>query len=133
LKASVHAVLAKQGLHIPASDLFGPGGRKLLAEAASDGPCRASVDACLRLIDALDFEVDTATTQLRGRLAGHTGYRAVQAIPGVGPTLAAAGMVRRWSQAAGGVPGLSALVGGRPVTVLVEVPGQLPANTGWSI
>jgi transposase len=89
LKASVHAVLAKQGLHIPVSDLFGVGGRQLLAAAALDGPYRARVDACCRLIDALDFEVNTVTGQLRGRLAGHPGYRAIQAIPGVGPTLAA--------------------------------------------
>jgi transposase len=89
LKASVHAVLAKQGVHIPASDLFGVGGRQLLAAAGLDGPFRARVDACLRLIDALDFEVDTVTGQLRGRLAGHPGYRAIQAIPGVGPALAA--------------------------------------------
>ena len=89
LKASVHAVLAKQGLHIPVSDLFGLGGRQLLAAAGLDGPYRARVDACCRLIDALDFEIATVTSQLRGRLAGHPGYTAIQAIPGIGPALAA--------------------------------------------
>jgi transposase len=89
LKASVHAVLAKQGLHIAVSDLFGVGGRELLATASLEGPYRARIDACLRLIAAVDFEVDTATSQLRGRLAGHAGYKAIQAIPGVGPILAA--------------------------------------------
>src|SRR5262245_8535827 len=88
LKASVHAVLAKQGLHIAVSDLFSLGGRELLAKAPLDGPYRARIDACCRLIDAVDFEVDTVTTQLRGRLAGHGGYRAILAIPGVGPILA---------------------------------------------
>jgi transposase len=89
LKASVHAVLAKQGLHIAVSDLFGVGGRELLATTPLDGPYRARIDACLRLIAAVDFEVDTTTSQLRGRLAGHAGYKAIQAIPGVGPILAA--------------------------------------------
>jgi transposase len=89
LKASVHAVLAKQGLHLPVSDLFGLGGRQLLAAAPLDGPYRARVDACCRLIDALDFEIATVTSQLRGRLAGHPGHTAIQAIPGIGPTLAA--------------------------------------------
>jgi transposase len=89
LKASVHAVLAKQGLRIAVSDLFGLGGRELLARAPLDGPYRARVDACLRLIEAVDFEVDAVGTQLRGRLAGHRGYTAIQAIPGVGPILAA--------------------------------------------
>src|SRR4051795_13329764 len=36
LKASVHAVLAKQGLHLDASDLFGVGGRQLLARVPLD-------------------------------------------------------------------------------------------------
>jgi transposase len=89
LKASVHAVLAKQGLHIAVSDLFGLGGRDLLAKAPLDGPYRARVDALCRLIDAVDFEVDTVTTQLRARLTGHGGYTAIQAIPGVGRILAA--------------------------------------------
>jgi hypothetical protein len=30
LKAQVHAVLAKQGAHVPMSDLFGAGGQQLL-------------------------------------------------------------------------------------------------------
>src|SRR3954466_5068277 len=33
VKASVHAVLAKQGLHLGVSDLFGVGGRQLVAKA----------------------------------------------------------------------------------------------------
>jgi transposase len=56
LKASVHAVLAKQGLHIAVSDLFGVGGRELLAKAPLDGPYRGRVDALCRLVDAVDFE-----------------------------------------------------------------------------
>src|SRR3954452_3465493 len=36
LKASVHAVLAKQGLRLHVTDLFGVGGRKLLAAAPLD-------------------------------------------------------------------------------------------------
>jgi transposase len=89
LKASVHAVLAKQGLRIAVSDLFGLGGRQLLAKAPLDAPYRARVQACLRLIDAVDFEIDTVATQLRARLAGHGGYATIQTIPGVGPILAA--------------------------------------------
>nr|AHE14786.1 putative transposase for insertion sequence element [uncultured bacterium] len=40
LKASVHAVLAKQGLHLAVADLFGVGGRQLLATAPLHGPYR---------------------------------------------------------------------------------------------
>src|SRR3954463_7141777 len=73
LKASVHAVLAKQGLHIPVSDLFGLGGRELLVAAPLDGPYRARVDALCRLIAAVDFEIDAVAGPLRARLARHPG------------------------------------------------------------
>jgi transposase len=89
LKAQVHAVLAKQGLHIPVTDLFGVGGRQLLAASSLGGPFRARVDALCRLLDAAEFEIAAVAGQLRARLAGYPGYRAVQAIPGVGPVLAA--------------------------------------------
>jgi transposase len=89
LKAEVHAVLAKQGLLIAVSDLFGVGGRELLTRAPLDAPFRARADACCRLIDAFGFEIDLVATQLGGRLAGHAGFHAIQRIPGVGPTLAA--------------------------------------------
>jgi transposase len=89
LKASVHAVLAKQGLHIAVSDLFGVGGRELLARAPLDGAFRGRVDSLCRLVDAVDFEISAVTGPLRARLAGHAGYTAIQAIPGVGPVLAA--------------------------------------------
>ena len=89
LKASVHAVLAKQGLHIGVSDLFGVGGCQLLAAAPLDGAFRGRVDSLCRLIDAVGFEIDAIAKPVKARLAGHCGFAAIQAIPGVGPTLAA--------------------------------------------
>jgi transposase len=50
---------------------------------------RARVDSGLRLIEALDFEVGLFTKLVAGRLREHPGYAAIQAIPGVGPVLAA--------------------------------------------
>jgi transposase len=89
LKASVHAVLAKQGLHVAVSGLFGIGGRQLLARAPLDGAFRGRVDSLCRLIDAVDFEIDAVAKPVKARLAGHHGFTAIQAIPGVGPILAA--------------------------------------------
>jgi transposase len=89
LKASVHAVLAKQGLHLPGSDLFGVAGRRLLAAAPLDPAYRLRVNALLRLIDALDFEIRAVAGPLRVALADDPGFAAVQAVPGVGPVLAA--------------------------------------------
>jgi transposase len=105
LKAQVHAVLAKQGLHIPVSDLFGLGGRQLLAKAPLEGPYRGRVDALCRLIGAVEFELDAVAGPIRAKLAGYPGYRVIQTIPGVGPVLAAVfvaelGEVHRFAGAA---------------------------------
>lgn len=89
LKASVHAVLAKQGVHVPMSDLFGAAGTKLLDGLGLDPPFHARVASLRRLIDAFTFEIDAVTGRTAGQLAGHRGYRAVQTIPGVGPVLGA--------------------------------------------
>ena len=85
----MHAVLAKQGLHLPVTNVFGPRGRAELAKAPLDTAYRARVNAFCRLIDALDVEVDLAAGWIAARLATDHGYHAIQAIPGVGPTWAA--------------------------------------------
>ena len=41
------------------------------------------------MLECLDFEVDVFTNLATGRLRGHRGYTAIQAIPGVGPILGA--------------------------------------------
>ena len=88
LKAQVHAVLAKQGVQVPMSDLFGTAGQQLLDELCLDPAYNARVVSLRRLIDALTFEIDIVARRVAAQLAGHPGYRAVQAIDGVGPILA---------------------------------------------
>lgn len=88
LKAQVHSVLAKQGVQVPLSDLFGVSGQKLLDELALDPPFHARVVSLRRLIEAFTFEIDIAAKRIGAQLAGHRGFTAVQAIPGVGPVLA---------------------------------------------
>src|SRR2546421_12684201 len=56
LKAQVHAVLAKQGVRVSMSDLFGVGGQQLLDELALDAAFGARVGSLRRLIDAFTFE-----------------------------------------------------------------------------
>jgi transposase len=89
LKAQVHAVLAKEGVAVPMSDVFGKQGQALLDQAALGRPYRMRVASLLDLIDAFDFEVEALRQEIAARLRGHRGYRAVQAIGGVGPTFAA--------------------------------------------
>jgi transposase len=88
-KCQVHAVLAKLGVQVPLSGLFTQAGDELLATVQAPAPYLARVQSLQRLIDALDAEIDLFARLARGRLAGHPGYRAVQSIPGIGPTLGA--------------------------------------------
>jgi transposase len=89
LKAQVHAVLAKQGVQVSVSDLFGVGGAKLLEQLALDAPFHARELSLRRLIDAFTFEIDVLAKRIAGELASHRGFQAIQIIPGVGPVLAA--------------------------------------------
>jgi transposase len=89
LKAQVHAVLAKQGVRVPMSDLFGVAGTQLLDELALDAPFHARVLSLRRLIDAYTFEIDVLAKRTAGHLTRHPGFQAVQTIPGVGPVLGA--------------------------------------------
>jgi transposase len=89
LKAQVHAVLAKQGVRVPMSDLFGVAGTQLLDELALDAPFHARVLSLRRLIDAYTFEIDVLAKRTAGHLTRHRGFQAVQTIPGVGPVLGA--------------------------------------------
>lgn len=88
-KAEVHAVLAKCGIQISLTDLFGPSGLELLDRLDLAAPYAARVASLRRLLDDLDFEIDVFARLVRGRLAADPGYRAVQEIPGIGPVLGA--------------------------------------------
>lgn len=88
-KAGVHAVLAKCGVVVPMSDLFGVGGTKLLDGLDLPKPYAARIASLRRIMDALDFEIDVFSQLVKARLARDPGYTAVQTIPGIGPTFAA--------------------------------------------
>jgi transposase len=65
------------------------GGTKLLDELALDPPFHARVLSLRRLIEAFTFEIDILAKRTASRLARDSGFTAIQAIPGVGPILAA--------------------------------------------
>jgi transposase len=89
LKAQVHAVLAKEGVAVPMSDLFGVAGQHLLDEVSLADAYRTRVDSLRELIGHLDRQIELVEAQVAPVFAGDLGYHAVQAIPGVGPVLAA--------------------------------------------
>ncbi len=88
-KAGVHAVLAKCGVQVLMTDLFGLAGTDLLDRLDLPAPYAARIASLRRVMDDLDFEIGVFTRLARARLAGDPGYAAVQTIPGVGPTLGA--------------------------------------------
>jgi transposase len=89
LKCQVAAVLASAGVQGLPSDAFGARGRELLERIALPAAMRAKVDSVPRLIDAIDFEIDTFAHLVATRLRADPGWVAVQTIPGVGPILGA--------------------------------------------
>jgi transposase len=88
-KAEIHAVLAKCGVQVPMTDLFGVGGTELLDRLKLPAPYAARIASLRRLISTLEVEITLFAGMVRGRLAGDPGYLAVQTIPGIGPLLGA--------------------------------------------
>jgi transposase len=93
LKSQAHAVLAKHGVQVPMTDLFGVGGRRLLAHLLETDPwfCSAfgqRLDSIMVLVGAFDHEMDELTTSMSHMFRDHAGYHAIQAIDGVGPITA---------------------------------------------
>ena len=94
LKAQVHAVLAKVGVQTTVSDLFGRGGRELLAHLCADDVRLHSsygqrIESLLALIAAVDHEISELNDSIAHVLRDHAGYQAIQAIDGIGPVTAA--------------------------------------------
>lgn len=89
IKAQVHAVLGKNGIAVPVSDLFGVAGQALLAKAPLPAVFRARIDSQLRVLDVLAGEVDRFDMLIRERLRDDPGYRLIQRLPGIGPIFAA--------------------------------------------
>lgn len=89
LKNQVHAVLAKEGVAVPLSDLFGVAGSRLLREAELAEAYRLRVESVTCLLGAFEREVGNLDKEIHRRLSGHSGYRTVQQIPGVGRVIAA--------------------------------------------
>ena len=89
LKAQIHAVLAKAGVLIAVSDLFGVTGRQRLAKVPLAPAYTERIRSLLELIDILDSHEARFAAMIAERLDTHRGYQAIQQVPGIGPTLAA--------------------------------------------
>jgi transposase len=87
-KLQVYAVLAKEGVAVPMTDLFGVAGTELLESCHLATAYRTRVESLRDLIEVFDRQIAMLEADLRHSLTGHLGYKAIQQIPGVGPLFA---------------------------------------------
>lgn len=84
-KAQVHAVMAKCGVVPAVPDMFTAKGQVLLDEMPIDGPYRYRVDSLRQLLERFEAELVVVEKQLHDCLSRHAGFKAIQAVHGVGP------------------------------------------------
>ena len=85
----MHAVLAKCGIAVTRTDIFGRGGGTWLDQLVLPAPYAAKVASLRALIAVLDGEIARLEEQAAAMLAGDRGYAAIRQLPGIGPVLGA--------------------------------------------
>jgi transposase len=88
-KDQVHAVLAKLGIPVTCSDLFGVAGSAWLDALRLPQPYAGKVTSLRQLAGELSAEITMLSEVIADMLAGDRGYRVIQQLPGIGPVLAA--------------------------------------------
>lgn len=89
MKSQVHSVVAKEGVAVPMTDLFGVAGRRLLDETPLADAYRMRVQSLLELIKHIDTDVQMLDAHLSPVFAADPGFCAIRNIPGVGAVLGA--------------------------------------------
>ena len=96
VQSQLHALLADLGVIPELTTVFGPAGRRWLAELQLPAGARGRLDTGLRLIDAITLEVGRADADLRTAFAGDQRVRRLLPIPGVGLVTAATVVAEVW-------------------------------------
>jgi len=89
VKDQVHAVLAKLGIPVTHTDIFGLHGQAWLDGLRLPQPYAGKVTSLRQLAGELSAEITLLEQVLGDLLAGHEGYAAIRQLPGIGPVLAA--------------------------------------------
>ena len=88
-KDQVHAVLAKLGIPVTCTDIFGVWGNTWLDGLGLPQPYAGKVASLRALATELTTEITVLEVVIADLLACHDGYHAIRALPGIGPVLAA--------------------------------------------
>jgi transposase len=89
LKSQAHAVMAKEGVLPTLTDMFGPAGQKALDAMPLGRAYTIRMESLRDLMEAYDDQVSMLEKEIHRQLKDHAGYRAIQAIDGVGRVFAA--------------------------------------------
>jgi transposase len=88
-KDQVHAVLAKLGVPVTCTDIFGTAGSAWLDGLRLPQPYAGKVTSLRQLAGELSAQTAMLSAVIAGLLAGDRGYQVIQQLPGIGPVLAA--------------------------------------------
>jgi transposase len=89
VKDQVHAVLAKLGIPVTCTGIFGTWGNTWLDGLDLPQPYAGKVASLRQLNAELTGEITLLEQVIGDLLAGHEGYAAIQQLPGIGPVLGA--------------------------------------------
>ena len=87
-KDQVHGVLAKLGVPVTCTDIFGTAGSAWLDGLGLPQPYAGKVTSLRHLTGELTAEVTMLSAVIADLLAGDRGYQVIQQLPGIGPVLA---------------------------------------------
>src|SRR5712671_654599 len=88
-KDQVHGVLAKLGVAVTCTDIFGRAGSAWLDGLRLPQPYAGKVTSLRHLAGELTTEITMLSEVIASLLAGDRGYQVIQQLPGIGPVLAA--------------------------------------------
>jgi transposase len=83
-KDQVHAVLAKRGVQVTCTDIFGVAGSAWLDGLRLPQPYSGKITSLRHLAGELGTEIAMLSDVIGDLLAGHRGYQVIQQLPGIG-------------------------------------------------
>ncbi|MGN6795789.1 MAG: helix-hairpin-helix domain-containing protein [Streptosporangiaceae bacterium] len=120
-KDQVHAILAKLGIPVTCTDIFGVWGSTWLDGLVLPQPYAGKMASLRKVCAVLADQIARLEAVISGLLENHQGYRAVRALPGIGPVLAQ--RIIDWRTAHGGFASVKDLdqVSGIGASIYAEI------------